>query len=566
MQRNVLVVAEDDRVRKSLAEQFQKRGLQVTQALDGTEAIGVARSMSVDLVVLACRGPAPGVRALAQRIRHERPATRVVPVTCFGAVRSSTELLRFGPDDYLIGVADLADLVPATTAGDSAAIAAAADRGVRSLIDTLDVLVGLLELGDRCFAGSAHRTLRTVRAVAEELGLDAWSVHEVSIAALLRDLGRVGVDGDVLDSTSPYTLEQFEKMKAHVDAGLRLLEHVEYPWKILPVVRHHHERYDGRGYPDGLRGREIPLGARILAVVDAYVALTSDRPHRPAAAPEEAIEQLERNAGTQFDPEIVEILIRIADRRPGVAGGERGRVVLVDDQEDFRELVQLRLLNEGFDVRAHGDLDEAFDALDEDVPDVLVVDPGATPADANALLRRAMDDARLDDVPLVLLSRTDDPVLKLRALRQGVDEFFDKAGDLDELAARIENLVARERRRADPSRTRRRGVAGDLANLSLPEIVQTLAIGTKTACVRLASNGSKGRIWFREGTLIHAKCGKLSGDEAFWELLRWKTGEFVIEHGVRTRSVSIRDDAMYLVMEGLRIQDEESPAADSAVL
>ena len=438
-------------------------------------------------------------------------------------------------------------------------------RQVQALVDTLDVLVGLLELGDRYFAGSAHRTLRLCRTVAEDLGLEPRAVDEVTIAALLRDLGKVGVGRSVRDSPDPYTLEQFETMKGHVDAGVRLFEHIDYPWKVIPVIRHHHERYDGRGYPDGLKGREIPLGSRILAVVDAYIALTSDRPHRSAVAPEEALEALEKQAGGQFDPEVVELLIRIVDTRPGMSGGEHGRVLIVDAHADHREVVELRLTNDGFAVDTAEGLDEAFERLDDVSPDVMMIDPGPSTDDVLGLLRRASDDARLDGLPVVILAQRDDPVLKLRALRQGIDEWFPKTGDLEELSARVDNLVLRERRRSTPERSRRRGLSGSLANLSLPEIVQMLVIGTKTACVRLSGADGKGQIWFRDGVLVHATCRGTRGDEAFLEMLRWTDGTFVVEHGLKSKPTTIEADAMFLVMEGLRILDEEgsgeAPAA-----
>ena len=562
MQRICLVVSEDADARRSLATSLGGHGIQVIHATDGTEAIRVARSVAVDVVLIVARGPAPGVRALQERIAAERPQARVIPVTSFGSVRSSTELMRFGKDDYLIGAADLAAILERPEAAGDAG--SSTSEEVQALVDTLDVLVGLLELGDRFFAGSAHRTLHMCRTVAEDLGLDPRAVDEVTIAALLRDLGKVGVDRSVRDSPDPYTLEQFETMKGHVDAGVRLFEHIDYPWKVIPVIRHHHERYDGRGYPDGLRGREIPLGSRILAVVDAYIALTSERPHRPAVAPDDAIEALEKQAGAQFDPEVVELLIRIIDTRPGMSGGEHGRVLIVDAHVDHREVVELRLLNDGFTVDTADGIDEAFERIEERSPDVMLIDPGPGTDDILGLLRRASDDARLDGMPLVILAQRDDPVLKLRALRQGIDEWLPKSCNLEELSARVDNLVLRERRRASPERARRRGISGSLANLSLPEIVQMLVIGTKTACVRISAPDGKGQIWFREGVLVHATCRGAKGDEAFLQMLRWNDGSFVVEHGLRSKQSTIEADAMYLVMEGLRILDEEGAEHDTA--
>ena len=117
--------------------------------------------------------------------------------------------------------------------------------------------------------------MRLARQVAEDLGADGATLQEVVLAALLRDLGKVGVDPAIFTEPGTYNEEQKEKMQEHVSASVRLFEHIDFPWKILPVIRAHHERFDGTGYPDGLRGREIPMGARIVSVVDAFIALTS---------------------------------------------------------------------------------------------------------------------------------------------------------------------------------------------------------------------------------------------------------------------------------------------------
>src|SRR5262249_51177426 len=155
-----------------------------------------------------------------------------------------------------------------------------------------DVLVGLIELGDRYFGGSSHQAMRLARAVAEEMSSETDTQDEGAIAALLRDIGKAGIERTVIAQEGGLSEQQMRAVQSHVEGSVRLLEHIDFPWKILPVIRHHHERYDGRGYPDGLKGREIPIGARILAVVDAYLAMVSDRPHRPAMTQDPAFEEL----------------------------------------------------------------------------------------------------------------------------------------------------------------------------------------------------------------------------------------------------------------------------------
>ena len=145
----------------------------------------------------------------------------------------------------------------------------------------------------------------------------------------------------------------------------------------------------------------------------------------------------------------------------------------------------------------------------------------------------------------------------LRALREGVDEFLGKDLDIEEMAARVHNVITREGMRRDSHRRKiRRGITGDLENLGLPEIVQTLVMGMKTACVTLRSKRRTGRIWFENGEAKHAEAPGLEGEGAFFEMVGWDKGEFVIEHGLTCDEASLAADAMYLLMEGLRLIDE----------
>ena len=137
---------------------------------------------------------------------------------------------------------------------------------------------------------------------------------------------------------------------------------------------------------------------------------------------------------------------------------------------------------------------------------------------------------------------------------------------MEEIMARVENILVRRAIRADgDSRRVRRGITGRLENLTLPDIVQTLTIGMKTACVSLTSGNESGRLWFENGTPTHAECADVIGEDAFYMMIRWKTGEFVIEHGTRSRRSTIEHDSMFLLMEGLRLVDEgEAEGAQAA--
>ena len=159
---------------------------------------------------------------------------------------------------------------------------------------------------------STHAHLNRVRtyavAVGEELGLDQSQLEALRAAALLHDIGKLAVPEHIINKPSKLTAEEFEKMKIHPTVGAEILKRISFPYPVVPIVYSHHERWDGTGYPVGLRGEEIPIGARILAVVDCFDALVSDRQYRRALDPEAAMAIISAEAGTGYDPRIVAVL------------------------------------------------------------------------------------------------------------------------------------------------------------------------------------------------------------------------------------------------------------------
>ncbi|GAI65605.1 unnamed protein product, partial [marine sediment metagenome] len=130
-------------------------------------------------------------------------------------------------------------------------------------------------------------------------------------AAMLHDIGKIGVRGIVLNNSKGLSDEEYDEIKRHPLVGEGIIQPIELLQPIRPLIRHHHEWYNGKGYPDGLSGENIPLSARILAIADAYDAMKSDRPYRKALTEETAIQELKRGSGTQFDPKMVKVFIEI---------------------------------------------------------------------------------------------------------------------------------------------------------------------------------------------------------------------------------------------------------------
>ena len=155
------------------------------------------------------------------------------------------------------------------------------------------------------------RVQRYAVATAAHMGLDGSEMEAINTGALLHDIGKLGVPEYVLLKPGRLTDEEFAKIKKHPEIGASILDPVEFPWPVLPVVRSHHEKWDGTGYPDGLAGEEIPRTARVLAVADVYDALTSSRSYRNAWTHERACEVIRKDRGTHFDPVVADAFLEI---------------------------------------------------------------------------------------------------------------------------------------------------------------------------------------------------------------------------------------------------------------
>src|ERR1041385_3927544 len=166
-------------------------------------------------------------------------------------------------------------------------------------------LVSLVDLRDAYTGGHSGRVAGYTRGTAVRLGLSDAEIDEVVMAALMHDIGKIGVPDHILLKQGRLTSDEFAHIKRHPELGWMALKNMNDFKSISLVVLHHHERYDGGGYPGGLRGNEVPLGSRIIAVADSYDAMTTNRPYRAAMPQQTAIDELQRCSGTQFDTRVL---------------------------------------------------------------------------------------------------------------------------------------------------------------------------------------------------------------------------------------------------------------------
>jgi putative nucleotidyltransferase with HDIG domain len=182
----------------------------------------------------------------------------------------------------------------------------------RLYLSTVETLATAIEAKDGVTHNHIRRVQRFAIGLANALGVsDQDTIKAINAAALLHDTGKLAVPEHILNKPGKLTPIEFEKMKLHVDVGADILSSIDFPYPVVPIVRAHHESWDGSGYPRGLKGDEIPIGARILSVVDCFDALTSDRPYRPALSDDEAIQIVIDRRGNMYDPLVVDMFLRV---------------------------------------------------------------------------------------------------------------------------------------------------------------------------------------------------------------------------------------------------------------
>lgn len=335
--RTILIVDDEPGIRDLLTRALAARGF--TCHAEGTGLRALARLARRDYaaVIADLRMPDLDGLELLQRIKHARPRTEVIIITGAFELRSAIEAMRRGAYDYVtkpfpvesvvltleraLHQRDLElanqrfrDHLEAEVELRTLELLESNQRARQLLISMLKTLANTLEAKDPYTRGHSARVAAHAVAVAAELQLPAPDLSRIELAGLLHDIGKIGVREAVLHKRGPLTDEESAHIQAHAVIGERLLGAIDAFAPVLGCVRHHHERVDGAGYPDGLLGDETSLGARILCVCDAYDAMTSDRPYRWASSHAQACEEIRRCSGAQFDPVVADAFLEVVAR------------------------------------------------------------------------------------------------------------------------------------------------------------------------------------------------------------------------------------------------------------
>jgi len=416
-----------------------------------------------------------------------------------------------------------------------------------------DLLVGLLEYRDPFFRGGTSLTRLLAAAVAKEMSLDTDTVEAIALGAVLRDLGQIPLKGLIDKPGIELGEDGRKKLERHVDTALEMLDGVSLPTVTRETIRHHHERWDGRGYPDNLAGTAIPMGARIVAVADSFAAMIAARPHRLPKSVPAALDAIRSGAGTQYDGDVVDALVRVLSGTNwrGLRFSLRHHVLVVDPDETRAMVIATRMCSHGYLAEAAFSIESARERLQRTRIVGLIISSELPQGDAEALLRDVREDnERLGMIPVVV---TDAGVTeRINLLESGADVCLGRGASFEELKATMEAFLRREGKTTPASQGRSEswaGLQGDIQDFPLGWLMQVLNYDSRTAAVFLVGDGDEGAIYLDRGNPRHAQTRDLVGEEAFRKMLGWPTGSFSVDPEAKTDQQTIRASLMNLLLE-----------------
>ncbi len=308
----LLVVEDDPAMLVALRDILEAAGYQVLAAANGRLALDMLEDYTPALILSDISMPVMDGIELFQAVRR-LPVGASIPfifLTARGTREDIFAAKSLGADDYItkpITSQELLSAVQARLQRTGELMLVQLESAYKA---SLSMLANAIEARDRSTRSHVERVSAYASAIAQELAWDDEHIDALVFGSILHDIGKIGVREAVLCKTGKLSADEWQEMRQHPEVGARMIEPIPYLARAIPVVLHHHERWNGSGYPRGLAGETIPEGARLLAVVDTFDAMTSDRPYRPAVSPEAALEEIVRQSGVQFDPDMVDAFRR----------------------------------------------------------------------------------------------------------------------------------------------------------------------------------------------------------------------------------------------------------------
>ncbi len=322
----ILVVDDEAMVRKLLCQRLSREGYQCDEAGGADQALEKLKADPADVVILDIKMPGKSGMELLPEIKAKYPDTAVMMATALNDINISIQCMKEGAYDYICKPFNLAEVVMSVQGVlDKQRL----EREIREyqqyleekveeqtqevrkvFLGAIEALAFALEAKDQYTAGHSRRVTEIAVAIGREMGLSDDCVEDLRWGGLLHDVGKITIDQIIQNKPGKLTPEEYEHIMTHASVGAGIVKPV-VNGKVVAMIEHHHDRYDGGGMNQTVSGKKIPMGARILAVADSFDAMTSDRPYRKAMSIDEALAEIKRCTGSQFDPEVTAAFLKI---------------------------------------------------------------------------------------------------------------------------------------------------------------------------------------------------------------------------------------------------------------
>lgn len=309
----ILIVEDDTLMREALQEILENRGFRVLEAKHGQDALLIMSEIVPNLIISDISMPLMDGLTFFKKVR-ERPSWVSIPFIFLTARGERQQILLgkdMGAEEYLVKPVPPDELLRAIRARLARSRELRLVQVQESYEASLTMLANAIEVRDKYTRGHVERVRNYALVLAQEIRPEKQFIETIRFGAILHDIGKIHVRESVLRKRTPLTEEEWAEIRRHPETGAEMLKDIPYLVPAIPAVRHHHERWDGEGYPDGLAGIQIPLTARIVAVADGLDAMTTDRPYRMALHANYAYQDLIDNAGKIYDPEVIKVFQRL---------------------------------------------------------------------------------------------------------------------------------------------------------------------------------------------------------------------------------------------------------------
>ncbi len=313
---NILIV-DDEEDNLALLYRTLRSKYNVTKASSAIEALEILNSKQFDCILSDHKMPLMDGVEFLKRVYDIQPRTMRLLVTAYSDVRILIDAINYAkiyryikkpysPDELLLVVENALETYQLKSDNENLI------QDLKELFSgTIKSIIEALDAKDSYTLGRSRRVAFYALKIVNKMALTPAEASKIELAGLLHDIGMIGVAEEILNKTQKLTDEEYEKVKMHVQYSVKILKDIKQLYEITEIIKYHHEYYNGCGYPYGLKGEEIPLGSRIIAIADAYDSMVSNRAYRNSLPSEEAIQILQQNAGIQFDPNLVQIFLSV---------------------------------------------------------------------------------------------------------------------------------------------------------------------------------------------------------------------------------------------------------------